>query len=132
MPDKKRLIAFARDMRWHPTKAEEKLWRILRNEKSSLGKFRRQHPFGEKYIADFISLDHQIVIEVDGDGHDDSRDLKRDFFMSNQGYYVLRFSSDDILSRMPHVIQTILNVINSHPHPPATQAPSPLKGEGKP
>jgi very-short-patch-repair endonuclease len=111
MIKKKFLINFARDMRNEPTKAEQKLWRVLKNEKSSLGKFRRQHPFGNKYIVDFVSLEHRLVIEIDGDGHDDTNDAARDLFIQNQGYRIARFNSDDILSRMPWVIETIANII---------------------
>ncbi len=119
------LINFARDMRSNPTKAEQKLWYVLKNEKSLLGKFRRQHPFGNKYIVDFVSLDHSLVIEVDGDGHDDTHDAIRDLFIQNEGYRIVRFTSDDILSRMPQVIETIAAIITPSVMLRMTPAPSP-------
>ena len=49
------------------TPAEEKLWQELRADKLGVH-FRRQHVIG-MYIADFVSLKNQLVIEVDGEYH---------------------------------------------------------------
>ena len=47
------------------TLAEEKLWNELRGSKLGVH-FRRQHVIG-LYIADFVSLKHHLIIEVDGE-----------------------------------------------------------------
>lgn len=130
-----KLIGFARDMRWNPTNAEEKLWRILRNEKSALGKFRRQHPFGGKYILDFVSLDYKLVLEVDGEGHNFAKDTLRDKFITDQGFRIMHFSADDIMGNVPRIVALIADAVSNHPHPSHHTAcgatPSPLKGEGE-
>src|SRR5688572_7677263 len=47
------------------TQAENILWEVLRDKQVEGIKFRRQHII-DKYIADFISLERKLIIEVDG------------------------------------------------------------------
>lgn len=124
MLKKHHLTSFAKNMRNNPTIAEQQLWWVLKNEKSSLGKFRRQQPFGKKFIADFMSPEHKLVIEIDGAGHNSHKDEIRDRFMQQEGYRVLKFTSNDVLSRMPYVIKTIAATIVSTPSV-ALRAPAP-------
>src|SRR5687768_10250229 len=87
----------ARELRSELTDAERHLWRFLRRE--NLGcRFRRQHPIGP-YIADFVSVDPRVVIEVDGGQHAEQSayDKARDDFMRAQGFVVLRFWSTEVL-----------------------------------
>jgi len=58
----------ARLLRRQQTDVEKILWNKLRNLQLDGIKFRRQHPVG-KYIADFVSLDKKLVIEIDGSRH---------------------------------------------------------------
>jgi len=61
------LLKNAKNNRKYPTEAESVLWEHLR--KKALGThFRRQHPI-EGYIPDFVCLNKQLVIEVDGGYH---------------------------------------------------------------
>ena len=59
---------FARSMRREMTEAEGKLWQELRGRRLDRIKFRRQVPIGA-YIADFICLEAQLIIEIDGSQH---------------------------------------------------------------
>jgi very-short-patch-repair endonuclease len=43
----------------------------LRDRRLAGYKFRRQRPIGP-YIADFVSIPHRLIIEVDGSQHLDS------------------------------------------------------------
>ena len=67
-PDRYELLkAFARENRKKMTLAETILWEHIRGK--ALGvKFLRQHVIGD-YIADFLSCEGGLVIEVDGGYH---------------------------------------------------------------
>ncbi len=60
-----RLKSYAREMRHAPTSAEDKLWQRLRRKQVMGVKFRRQQPI-DRFIVDFYSPTHRLVIEVDG------------------------------------------------------------------
>ncbi len=74
-------------------------------------KFRRQSPVGP-YLADFLSFSHRLIVEVDGGQHAEQSeyDTKRTAFLKTNGYRVVRFWNDDILSNCVGV----LNVVASH------------------
>jgi very-short-patch-repair endonuclease len=90
------------------TDAERAMWRYLRLRQLDGHKFRRQVRIGP-YIADFACLRAQIVVEVDGGQHADARayDSRRDDFMRGQGYRILRFWNNDVLSNMEGVWEVI-------------------------
>ena len=62
----------AREMRNNPTDAEKKLWNILRTGELKKHRFLRQKILGN-YIADFYCSKLQLIIEVDGGGHQEIR-----------------------------------------------------------
>ena len=95
-------------MRRAPTEAEAALWRILRGRRLSTLKFRRQAPI-RPYIVDFICFEHRLIVEADGSQHAESaRDERRDAFLAEQGFTVLRFWNHDILGSRRMIEQTIL------------------------
>ena len=53
---------------------ERKLWRHLRNRELGGWKFRRQYPVGS-FIVDFICVEKNVVIEVDGGQHAESEEI---------------------------------------------------------
>jgi very-short-patch-repair endonuclease len=61
----------ARKLRRDATAAEQLIWLLLRDRRLSGIKFRRQLPIGP-YIADFASIQHRLVVELDGGQHADS------------------------------------------------------------
>jgi leucyl-tRNA synthetase len=72
----KELVALARNNRKEKTEAENILWQELRN--SNLGfKIRRQHYIGN-FIVDFVCLDKKLIIEVDGEYHNDIEQKEND------------------------------------------------------
>jgi len=62
--------AYARENRKSPTPAEARLWQELRAARLG-AKFRRQHAI-EFFIVDFVCLSQRLIIEVDGDIHQDT------------------------------------------------------------
>ena len=98
----------ARILRKNMTDAERRLWRHLRQRQLDGDKFRRQVRIGP-YIADFACLDLLIVIEVDGGQPAEARayDSRRDDYMRGQGFRVLRFWNNDVLSNMEGVWEAI-------------------------
>ncbi|PQV63045.1 Protein of unknown function (DUF559) [Abditibacterium utsteinense] len=54
--------------------------------------FRRQHPIGP-FIADFACIKAKLIIELDGNSHDNRQDYdaNRDFVLREWGWKTLRF-----------------------------------------
>src|SRR5687768_1985824 len=102
------LVSRAREMRKDMPAAESKLWNALRGDQLLGLRFRRQHRLGS-YIADFYCHAAKLVIEVDGDSHDERRayDEKRTWWMSQQGVSVLRFTNDEVFNSFDAVIEAI-------------------------
>jgi adenine-specific DNA-methyltransferase len=98
----------ARELRLHLTDAERRLWSHLRLRRVDGHRFRRQVPIGP-YIADFACLDPRVVVEVDGGQHakDKNYDTKRDAFLTGQGFRVLRFWANDVLTQTDGVLEVI-------------------------
>ena len=117
----KNSVTRARDLRKRMTETEELLWRELRN-RAFLGlKFRRQQPI-DGYIADFCCFEKRLVIEIDGEIHQQEGqilyDRERDNHLIQQGFHVLRATNHQIKEEMPEVLQKIRSVV-SDPSPPA-------------
>ena len=108
MPNKK-----ARQLRQTPTDAERRIWSALRDRRLLRYKFRRQHPVGD-FIVDFACTEHQLVIEVDGGQHsENAADTTRTARLQSQGWRVIRFWNNDVLSNTNGVVETILRVLKS-------------------
>jgi very-short-patch-repair endonuclease len=92
------------------TKAEAVLWKKLKGRKLFPTKFRRQHPI-IIFIVDFYCHEYRLVIEVDGDIHNDENAIQYDFIrtdvLNNLGLKVIRFSNDQILFSLNSVIEKI-------------------------
>ena len=97
----------SRRLRVNQTDAEAKLWQSLRARQLCGLKFVRQQPIG-RYICDFVCREKLVVIEVDGGQHADSKqDEVRDRYLREQGYRVLRFWNNDVLSNLDGVLEVI-------------------------
>lgn len=93
------------------TKAEACLWKYaLRAGKRKGYGFRRQRPV-LNFIADFMCKELMLVIEVDGVTHAWEETIEKDRLKDEQltaaGFYVLRFTDDDVLKRINWVIESI-------------------------
>ena len=93
------LKSLARDLRNDSVKAEVFLWKVLKNRQSGY-KFTRQKPI-LRYIADFYCHELSLVVEVDGNSHNQeeniSRDRRRDPEMQLLGLKVVRVWDQDVL-----------------------------------
>lgn len=103
------LKEFARKNRLMPTLAEAVLWEQIRGK--VLGtKFFRQYIIAD-YIVDFVSLQHNLVIEVDGAYHSELEqqeyDENRTLRLERLGFHVIRFSNDEIVNSIGNVVKTI-------------------------
>lgn len=105
----------ARLMRQNPTPAERLLWRALRGERTGVY-FRRQHVLGN-FIVDFVSLEHRLVIEVDGAIHDHQKaeDALRTQWLNQTSFHVLRFRNEEVLHHLPDVMVRIGEIIAARP-----------------
>lgn len=112
------LKQFSIDMRNKPTDAEKVLWEQLSGKKLEGYKFRRQHIIGD-YIADFICLKENIIIEIDGLIHqlpeNVASDLERTNWLNSQGYQVIRFTNNQVLFELDKVLTSIGSALEAPP-----------------
>jgi very-short-patch-repair endonuclease len=91
------------------TKGEALLWRdVLKVKQYWPYQFNRQFIIGD-YIVDFISRKLHLIIEIDGSSHfaKSEEDFKRQQFLENQGYVVMRFPESLVVYRIDEVITEI-------------------------
>jgi very-short-patch-repair endonuclease len=105
-----RFKARARKLRESQTRAEAKLWQVLRNRQLARWKFRRQHPI-DRYIVDFVTLDGKLIVEVDGVTHSSSSEIERDRARTEVleacGFLVIRISNTDVYENLEGVLEFI-------------------------
>jgi len=122
-----------------PSRGEIEAWKQLRALRAEGFAFRREQRLG-RYWADFVCLRRRVIVEVDGPLHDTEKarehDTKRDAWLSNEGFIVLRFKDAEILSSaywLGKVRQALLSKPEreyrkrASPHP----LPPPPLGEGE-
>ena len=106
-PTAKRIRNFAKKMRHEPTDAEAAMWRLLRDRRLALFKFRRQVPF-QNFIIDFVCFEKRMIIEIDGSQHASSdRDAARDTVLMAEGFQIARYWNNDVLQRPSAVLEDI-------------------------
>jgi very-short-patch-repair endonuclease len=106
-PTAKRIRSFAKKMRRESTDAEAAMWRLLRDRRLALFKFRRQVPF-QNFILDFICFEKRLIIEIDGSQHASSeRDTARDAVLIAEGFRIARYWNNDVLQQPSTVLEDI-------------------------
>jgi very-short-patch-repair endonuclease len=120
------------------TKPERVLWRAIRQALPG-HHWRKQVPLGA-YYADFASHSAKLVIELDGGQHATAlaRDAKRTRFLEGEGFRVLRFWNNDVLSNIDGVLHSIAQSLSRREREEAAKrrkgeveaAPSPSHAAG--
>jgi very-short-patch-repair endonuclease len=104
----KRQRSRAKQLRRTMTPAETLLWHYIKAHRIDGLGFRRQVPF-RNYIADFACLSAKLIVELDGESHafeDQQRaDERRDAFFSTEGFQVLRFTNQQVMSNLEGVVE---------------------------
>ena len=110
------LKAWSEENRNNPTEAESVAWNMLKGD--NLGyQFRRQHILGD-YIVDFVCLQKKLVVEIDGEYHNEYEqqidDAVRTAWLNSKGFQVLRFTNAEVIGAPDstmHKISTALKVL---------------------
>jgi crossover junction endodeoxyribonuclease RuvC len=106
----------ARRLRVDSTDVEAKLWQALRNNQLGI-KFRRQSPI-LGFVADFLSNDAKLIVELDGGQHADSlSDQRRTKMFEQAGFRVLRFWNNEVNENFDGVMAMIAGALPSLPRP---------------
>jgi len=118
----------ARRLRKNQTDAERRLWNRLRNRTLAGHKFRRQYVIGP-YTCDFVCVEKQLIIEIDGGQHAHrvEKDENRTAYLQSKGFTVIRFWNHEVLAETEAVLEKILAAIESDTPSPC---PSPPQGRG--
>ena len=107
------LKRYAYKNRYNQTEAEQNLWYHLSGNHLGLH-FRRQHIIG-CYIADFICVKRNLIIEIDGGYHSQEEQKIKDYLrtedLEKMGFEIMRFSNDEIFRNLPEVLDKIFNKI---------------------
>jgi len=118
-----KLKPLARKLRNNSTLSEILLWEEIKGEKFLGYRFLRQKPIGN-YIVDFFCNELKLVIEIDGDSHDEENfeyDMKRQNWLESIGLTVLRFDDREVKKDMDNVLLALDGWIR------ANEMNSPLK-----
>jgi 5-methyltetrahydrofolate--homocysteine methyltransferase len=112
------LKEYALQHRAKATKAEEKLWELLKSKQLEGYKFRRQHII-DKYITDIVCLDKRLIIEIEGLIHQLPENIESDTIRTKgfeeKGFTVIRFSNEEVLTETENTLQTISNKLKELP-----------------
>ncbi len=104
----------AQFLRRNETIAEKLLWEKLRNNQLEGLKFRRQHPVNI-YIADFYCHKFKLIIELDGDYHNQEEQKQKDEVRTEvlrlNDLKIIRFKNEEVEQDINQVLITIKNKI---------------------
>ena len=118
----------SRELRNNATDAERALWKHLRSRQLLGIRFNRQVPIGP-FICDCVARSAKLIIELDGGQHGDrvDEDTRRTRFLEAQGYRVIRFWNNDVLTNIEGVMVLIEAALAGIPSP----SPSRSAGGGQ-
>ena len=107
-----------RELKRNMTDAEHRLWYHLRGNRLNGIKFRRQQSIGGD-IVDFVSMEHKLIIELDGGQHSEQAayDAERTVFLFCVWYCVLRFWKHEVLQQTEAVLAKIAEACTFPPAP---------------
>ncbi len=89
------------------------MWSALRDRRLKGYKIRRQYPVGP-FIVDFACIEYRLIIELDGSQHADSAtDARRSAWLEEQGWTIIRFWNNEILSNTSGAVEVILEILQA-------------------
>jgi acetylglutamate kinase len=110
----------AEDLRKNMTSAEKIIWQHIHINEWKL-KFRRQHPISN-FVVDFYCHPIKLVIEIDGDIHENEdekkKDISREKTLISFGLKILRFNNEDVYKNSKDVLKKIDATIRTLQSPP--------------
>ncbi|MFZ1786199.1 MAG: DUF559 domain-containing protein, partial [Ferruginibacter sp.] len=132
--DWKKTIAFAKQNRKEATVEEDIIWQEIRNRKIADHKFRRQHPIAG-YIPDFVCLEKRLIVEIDGEYHNDDEqkifDQGRQGWLEEAGFTMIRFTNDQVNNNLHTVLKDMEQaLLNKETVAEEAGSGSPLPGRG--
>ncbi|MBJ2173079.1 endonuclease domain-containing protein [Aureibaculum sp. A20] len=90
------LKTYRKKLQSNLTPAEAFLWKNLKSRQLDGKRFTKQHSIGN-YIVDFYCASQKLIIELDGEVHNNSiaieYDTKRTDYLNKLGYTVIRFEN---------------------------------------
>ncbi len=93
------------------------MWYNLRGKNFEGLKFRRKYPIGN-YVVDFCCPLKKVVIELDGSGHMEKNQAKKDkirgSYLKEQGFKVFRVSNSEVDNNMEGVLDDIFYLIDDN------------------
>ena len=110
----KDLKLFSRTLRTQSvSRAEKQLWlSVLKSNKIGV-KFNRQRPI-DHFIVDFFSKELGLIIEIDGNSHDNNPtyDRYRQDKLLALGFTLLRFQEGEVLNQIDEVAGKINHAVH--------------------
>ena len=110
IPYNPKLKDLARELRNNSTLGEIILWKKLKGKQFFGYDFHRQKPISE-YIVDFYCAELNLVIEIDGQSHDNSQtyfnDIARQENIKKYDLHFLRFSEKEVKQQLVNVLRAI-------------------------
>ena len=110
----KDLKLFSRTLRTQSvSRAEKQLWlSVLKSNKIAV-KFNRQRPI-DHFIVDFFSKELGLIIEIDGNSHDNNPtyDRYRQDKLIALGFTLLRFQEGEVLNQIDEVAGKINHAVH--------------------
>ena len=110
----KDLKLFSRTLRTQSvSRAEKQLWlSVLKSNKIGV-KFNRERPI-DHFIVDFFSKELGLIIEIDGNSHDNNAkyDRYRQDRLIALGYTILRFQEGEVLNQIDEVAGKINHAVH--------------------
>ena len=98
------------ELRQSLTPAEAFLWKHLKARQFEGKRFTRQHSI-KNYIVDFYCAKERLIIELDGDVHNNEnakeKDEIRTIFLESLGYKVIRFENKMVFENLASVFMEI-------------------------
>ena len=104
----------ARFLRNNMTKVEWFVWSRLRCRQVGGFKFRRQFAIGP-YFADFACLSARLVVEVDGEGHEQASDQRKTAYLEARGFTVLRVQAHEVDESIDDVMDQVFWALAGKP-----------------